>query len=55
LLVRGLLAQGALVDVAPATRVPVQLYWHCWNLESALLDQLTAALSGAARAVLAGA
>jgi LysR family transcriptional regulator (chromosome initiation inhibitor) len=55
LLVRGLLAQGTLVDVAPATRVPVQLYWHCWNLESALLDQLTAALSGAARAVLAGA
>jgi LysR family transcriptional regulator (chromosome initiation inhibitor) len=55
LLVRGLLAQGTLVDVAPATRVPVQLYWHCWNLESALLDRLTAALSGAARAVLAGA
>src|SRR3954463_6234920 len=42
LLVAGLLAQGTLVDVAPGTRVPVQLYWHCWNLESALLDQLTA-------------
>lgn len=48
LLVRGLLAQGDLVDVAPDTRVPVQLYWHCWNLESALLDQLSAALTGAA-------
>jgi LysR family transcriptional regulator (chromosome initiation inhibitor) len=55
LLVRGLLAQGTLVDIAPGTRVPVQLYWHCWNLESALLDQLTAALSRAAREMLAGA
>jgi len=53
LLVRGLLAQGALVDIAPATRVPVQLYWHCWNLESAVLDQLTAALGEAAARELA--
>jgi LysR family transcriptional regulator, chromosome initiation inhibitor len=53
LLVRGLLAQGALVDVAPQASVPVQLYWHCWNLESAVLDQLTAALTGAARSALA--
>lgn len=52
LLVRGLLAQGQLVDVAPATRVPVQLYWHCWNLESAVLDQLSAALTSAAREAL---
>lgn len=55
LLVRGLLARGELVDVAPRTRVPVQLYWHCWNLESAVLDQLTAALTQAAREVLAAA
>ena len=48
LLVRGLLAQGQLVDVAPRTRLPVQLWWHCWNLESAVLDQLTAALVRAA-------
>lgn len=48
LLVRGLLEQGELVDIAPGTRVPVQLYWHCWNLESAVLDQLTAALTKAA-------
>lgn len=52
LLVRELVEQGALVDVAPGTRVPVQLYWHCWNLESALLDQLSAALTGAARGAL---
>ena len=49
LLVRGLVAQGALVDVAPGTQVPVQLFWHCWNLESAVLDQLTAALTAAAK------
>ena len=53
LLVRGLLEQGTLVDVAPGTRVPVQLYWHCWNLESAVLDQLTAALGKAAAEALA--
>jgi LysR family transcriptional regulator, chromosome initiation inhibitor len=52
LLVRGLVEQGALVDVAPGKRVPVQLYWHCWNLESALLDQLSAALTTAAREAL---
>lgn len=52
LLTRGLLAQGQLVNVAPKTSVPVQLYWHCWNLESALLDQLTTALTDAARDAL---
>jgi LysR family transcriptional regulator (chromosome initiation inhibitor) len=52
-LVAGLLAQGALVDIAPGVLLPVQLYWHCWNLESAVLDQLTAALSAEAARVLA--
>jgi LysR family transcriptional regulator (chromosome initiation inhibitor) len=52
LLTRGLIEQGQLVNVAPRHRIAVQLYWHCWNLESAVLDQLTAALTGAARKVL---
>jgi LysR family transcriptional regulator (chromosome initiation inhibitor) len=52
LLTRGLIEQGRLVNVAPDTRVPVQLYWHCWNLESAVLDQLTVALTRAAREAL---
>ena len=43
--VRGLIAQGDLVNVVPQASVPVQLYWHCWNLESAVLDQLTSALT----------
>jgi LysR family transcriptional regulator, chromosome initiation inhibitor len=48
LLTRGLLEQKRLLNVAAHTVVPVQLYWHCWNLESAVLDQLTAALTQAA-------
>ena len=52
LLARGLVAQGKLVNVAPKTSVPVQLYWHCWNLESGVLDQLTTALTSAAQEAL---
>lgn len=48
LLVRPLVKSGQLVNVAPAVDMPIQLYWHCWNLESVVLDQLTAALSTAA-------
>ncbi|HVZ42571.1 MAG TPA: LysR family transcriptional regulator ArgP [Ramlibacter sp.] len=48
LLVRGLIAQGRLVNLAPEFSLPIQLYWHCWNLESEVLDQLTAALTHAA-------
>ena len=52
LLVRPLVKSGQLVNVAPSIDVPVQLYWHCWNLESVVLDQLTAALTKAARSQL---
>jgi len=48
LLVQGLLDQGLLVNVAPAHTLPIQLYWHCWNLESEVLDALTAALKQSA-------
>ena len=44
LLVRGLLEQGLLVDVLPGRSLPIQLYWHCWNLQSEVLDSLTRAL-----------
>jgi LysR family transcriptional regulator (chromosome initiation inhibitor) len=53
LLARGLLQEGRLVNVAPQAAVPIQLYWHCWNLQSEVLDQLSAALTSAARAALA--
>jgi len=52
LLVRGLVQQGQLVDIAKGHEVPVQLYWHCWNLESEVLDTLTTALDAAARKAL---
>ena len=48
LLVRGLVEQGRLLDLAPGQRLPIQLYWHCWNLESDVLDALSAALTSAA-------
>jgi LysR family transcriptional regulator (chromosome initiation inhibitor) len=48
LLVRGLLEQGLLVNIAPRHTLAVALYWHCWNLESAVLDALSAALTSAA-------
>lgn len=52
LLVRGLIAQGELVNLAPQAALPIQLYWHCWNLQSEVLDQLSAALTAAAAAAL---
>lgn len=48
LLAQGLIDQGQLVNLAPAYTLPVQLYWHCWNLESEVLDALTAALKQSA-------
>jgi LysR family transcriptional regulator (chromosome initiation inhibitor) len=48
LLVRPLLASGQLINLAPANALPVNLYWHCWNLDSAVLNALTAAIIGAA-------
>ena len=53
LLVRGLLAQGQLVNLAPEHTLQIQLYWHCWNLQSEVLDSLSAALTQAASVALA--
>lgn len=46
------LSSGRLVNIAPGHVLPVELYWHCWNLDSAVLDALTAALKDAAAASL---
>lgn len=48
LLAQGLIEQGLLANVAPTYTLPIQLYWHCWNLESEVLDALTAAIKQAA-------
>ena len=47
-----LLASGDLVDIAPTVTLPVNLYWHCWNLDSVVIDRLTAAISSAAAVAL---
>ncbi|WP_309681435.1 ArgP/LysG family DNA-binding transcriptional regulator, partial [Polaromonas sp.] len=52
LLAQGLIEQGLLVNLAPTCTLPIQLYWHCWNLESEVLDALTAALKQSAASVL---
>ena len=52
LLAQGLIDQGLLINLAPACTLPIQLYWHCWNLESEVLDALTAALKQSASSVL---
>jgi LysR family transcriptional regulator (chromosome initiation inhibitor) len=52
LLVQDLIGAGRLVDLAPGHALPIQLYWHCWNLESDVLDALSAALSAGAARVL---
>lgn len=46
--VREQLKDGSLVDIAPGNALPVELYWHCWNLDSLVLDALTTALTAAA-------
>ena len=45
LMARDALADGSVVNLAPGHSLPIQLYWHCWNLESAVLDALTDALT----------
>lgn len=47
-----LLASGQLVNLAPKVTLPINLYWHCWNLDSVVIDRLTAALSSAAAVAL---
>ena len=43
------LAAARLVDLAPGAPMFVPLYWHCWNIPSALLARLTKALREAGR------
>ncbi|MDR3641430.1 MAG: LysR family transcriptional regulator ArgP [Humidesulfovibrio sp.] len=47
------LDSGALVDLAPDAPMLVPLYWHSWNIPSALLARLTKALRKAGREQLA--
>jgi LysR family transcriptional regulator (chromosome initiation inhibitor) len=49
MLVRDLLHSGQLVNLAPLITLPVSLYWHCWNLDSDVIDRMTRALEAAAQ------
>ncbi|OBV40226.1 LysR family transcriptional regulator, chromosome initiation inhibitor [Janthinobacterium psychrotolerans] len=42
--VREELADGRLIDLAPGTQVPVALYWHRWNIQTALTRTLNDAI-----------
>ena len=48
------IADGDLIDLAPGHRLRVDLHWHCWNLNSKLLEKLTRQLVDGARLLLAG-
>jgi len=50
--VRDHVRAGTLVDLMPGRTLQVALYWHCWNLNSVVLDALTHALKTAAARVL---
>lgn len=47
-----LLTDGHLIDLAPQCQIPVDLYWHCWNLKSPLLEKLTDTLVRGAKRFL---
>jgi LysR family transcriptional regulator (chromosome initiation inhibitor) len=52
LLVQAQIDRGELVNLVPDFSLPISLYWHCWNLDSAVIDRLTQALSqGASQAL----
>lgn len=46
---RELIEAGRLVDVGDGCETDVPLYWHCWNLQSSLLDRLSRELMAYAR------
>ena len=45
---------GQMVDLSPENHVPVDLYWHCWNMKSDLLEKLTLRFVRKAKPLLEG-
>ena len=52
MLVQSAIDSGELLHLLPDFSLEVQLYWHCWNLESEVLDQLTHAIQSSAKKLL---
>jgi LysR family transcriptional regulator (chromosome initiation inhibitor) len=44
MLARPFIASGELVNLHPGAELPINLYWHCWNIESTVLNSITTAL-----------
>lgn len=49
LLAQPLIDNGQLFNIAQGHELAVRLYWHCWNLESEVLDSMTQALIAAGK------
>ncbi|MEH0021604.1 MAG: LysR family transcriptional regulator ArgP [Desulfobacter sp.] len=49
---RALIDAGQMVDLLPGRCVSATLYWHCWNLKSAVLEKLTQSLIRKAKTML---
>jgi LysR family transcriptional regulator, chromosome initiation inhibitor len=47
-----LINTGQMVDLSPDCHVSVKLYWHCWNLKSVVLENLTQNLIRKAKILL---
>ncbi|MDT8422088.1 MAG: LysR family transcriptional regulator ArgP [Desulfuromonadales bacterium] len=45
-------ARGDLVDLCPGVSLAVNLYWHCWNINSALLRDFTKTILEGAKKLL---
>jgi LysR family transcriptional regulator (chromosome initiation inhibitor) len=45
---------GTLVNICPSYTLPIALYWHCWNLQSEVLNALSNALQASALDQLSG-
>lgn len=54
LLVQADIEAGRLVNICPSYTLPMALYWHCWNLQSDVLDALSKALHASALQDLSG-
>ncbi len=49
---RSLVGTGQMIDLSPNCHEPVKLYWHCWNLKSDVLANLTRNLISKAKTLL---
>jgi LysR family transcriptional regulator (chromosome initiation inhibitor) len=52
MLVQTRIDRGELVNLVHQFSLPVSLYWHCWNLNSDVIDRLTKALAQGAQTAL---